>query len=522
MPDLPSTPAKVRLAELVASLSLATDLGMGQPMEQALSTCLLSTKVAGELGVSGSDLSDVYYLALLRFIGCTADAHEAAAAAGGDEISDHAGMATVIMGDSRELLGYMLRHFAAGNPPITRLRLLADAFTEGRGGAKRTIAAHCEVAQMLAQRMGLRETIGRYVGSTFERWDGKGVPGELAGEAIPVAARIVSVARDVDVFNRIGGWDLTRDVLRRRGGRAYDPRVADAFLRQGEEWLTKATATSAWDAVLSAEPAPQVLVGESQLDAVLGAFADFVDLKSPFTLGHSSGVATLAASAASGAGLTAREVDNVRRAGLVHDLGQTGIPNGIWEKPGSLSPSEWERVRLHPYLTERILARSPPLAQVSRLAGAHHERLDGSGYHRGSGAAALPFAARILAAADAYQAMGQMRPHRPALDQQARVRQLQADVDAGRLDRDAVQAVLKAAGLPMPPRPHFWPKGLTDREVEVLRLISRGASNRVVARELVISPKTAGRHVENIYGKIDVSSRASAALFALQNGLLDD
>jgi HD-GYP domain-containing protein (c-di-GMP phosphodiesterase class II)/DNA-binding CsgD family transcriptional regulator len=512
----------VRLAELIAALSLATDLGMGQPMEQALRTCLLSMKAGRELGIPDPDLADVYYLALLRFVGCTADAHEAASAAGGDEISDRAGIAPVLMADMPEYMAYMVRHFAEGNPPLTRLRLLAAALGESSSSAKRVIAAHCEVAQMLATRMGLRETVGRFVGSTFERWDGKGLPGLLAGDAIPSAVRIVSLARDVDVFYRLGGWHLTRDMLRHRRAKAYDPEMTDIFIGYGESWLAEAAADSAWDAVLATEPAPQEFVDDARLDAVLGALADFADLKLPFTLGHSPGVAELAAAAARSAGLSAAEVQDVRRAALVHDLGKTGIPNGIWEKPGPLSPAEWERVRLHPYLTERVLSRSPVLSRIALLAASHHERLDGSGYHRGIGGGALSPPARILAVANAYQALGQHRPYRPPLDEQARAVELQREVDAGRLDRNAVHCVLAAAGLVIPPVRTSWPNGLTDREVEVLRLISHGASKRMVASELVISPKTVGRHIENIYAKIGVSSRASAALFALQNGLLHD
>lgn len=515
-----STPP-IRLAELIASLSLATDLGMGQPMEQALHTCLLSMKAARELSVSESQLTDVYYLALLRFVGCTADAHETAAAVGGDDIADRSALASVLMGEMGEYLAYLLRHFAAGTGPLTRMKLLAGTLVEGSGGAKRQIAAHCEVAQMLASRMGLHESVGRFVGSTFERWDGKGLPGLLAGDSIPPAVRIVSLARDVDVFYRMGNWSLVEDILRRRRGRAYDPEATDVFLAQGNGWLIANDAAPAWEAVLAAEPIPHAsLEDETHLDEVLAAFADFVDLKSPFTLGHSPEVAELAANAAQSAGLSPQEVVDLRRAGLIHDIGKAGIPNGIWDKPGPLSQAEWERVRLHPYLTERVFAHSPALRRISLLGGSHHERLDGSGYHRGTAGPALSMAARILAAADVYQAMGQARPNRPALDDRARATEIQSEVEAGRLDRDAVRAILEAAGQVVPARRRSWPNGLTDREVEVLRLISRGASKGVVANELVISQKTAGRHIENIYAKINVSSRASAALFAVQNGLL--
>jgi len=512
----------IRLAEMVASLSLATDLGMGQPMEQALRTCLLSMRAARALAVTSPDLTATYYLALLRFVGCTADAHEAALAAGGDEIADRAAIAPVVMADMRAYLGYLLRDLAKDSPLPTRLKLIARALGEGKEGANRQMAAHCEVAQMLAQRMGLPGPVGVNVGATFERWDGKGIPGDLAADTIPVPARIVSVARDVDIFYRLGGWPLASKVLLKRRGHAYSPDVAGAFIDQGAAWLQELDALPAWEAVLEAEPEPHMHVGETELDAILGAFADFVDIKSPFTLGHSTEVAGLASKAAQHASLHGDEVRDLCRAALVHDLGKAGIPNGIWDKPGSLSMSERERVRLHPYLTERILAPSAPLQRIALIAGSHHERLDGSGYHRGIQGEALTRASRLLAAADVFQAMGQDRPYRPALAPDARVAALQHEAEAGRLDRDAVRCVLAAAGEHVSPRRASWPHGLTDREVEVLRLISRGASNREVAGHLVISPKTAGRHIENIYAKINVSSRASAALFALQNGLLRD
>jgi HD-GYP domain-containing protein (c-di-GMP phosphodiesterase class II)/DNA-binding CsgD family transcriptional regulator len=273
--------------------------------------------------------------------------------------------------------------------------------------------------------------------------------------------------------------------------------------------------------VLAAEPAPQLTVPETSLDAVLGAFADFADIKSPFTAGHSRGVAALAEQAARICGLPEREVIDVRHAALVHDLGRVGVPNGIWEHPGPLSEAAWERVRLHAYYSERMLHRSGPLQRLAPLAGAHHERLDGTGYHRGSVAAQLSTAQRILAAADCYQAMTQPRPHRPAMSAGSAASTLRNEVEAGRLDRDAAGAVLEAGGFGRVSTRRSWPAGLTDREVEVLRLICHGGSNRTVAAELSISPKTVGRHVENLYNKIGVSSRAAATLFASQHHLLD-
>jgi HD-GYP domain-containing protein (c-di-GMP phosphodiesterase class II) len=251
----------------------------------------------------------------------------------------------------------------------------------------------------------------------------------------------------------------------------------------------------------------------------LEAIADFADLKSPYTMGHSRGVADLAAQAGRACGLADDEVRTLRRAGLMHDLGRLGVSNAIWDKPRPLSAVEHERVRLHAYLTERILSASAALAPLGALAGQHHERLDGSGYPRALKANMLSPSARILAAADVYRAMLEPRPYRDERSSTEAADELLAEVRAGRLDGDAVDAVLRASGHELAHRPER-PAGLTQREVEILRLLARGLLNKQIARRLGISPKTVGNHVEHIYAKIDVSSRAAAGLFATEHGLL--
>jgi HD-GYP domain-containing protein (c-di-GMP phosphodiesterase class II) len=244
----------------------------------------------------------------------------------------------------------------------------------------------------------------------------------------------------------------------------------------------------------------------------------FADLTSPPFSGHSSGGATLAAAAARRCAIDDGTVTQIERAGYVHDLGRVSIHPRVWAKPGPLSPDELEQVRLNPYHSERVLLRAPALAPLARLAGAHHERLDGSGYHRGTGAAALSAPQRLLAAADVYCAMTEPRAHRAAIDPRHAGQILAADCRAGLLDADAVAAVLAAAGQPAPRVER--PAGLTEREVEVLRGLARGLQTKQVARELGVAAKTADRHIQNAYGKIGVSTRAGATLFAMQHGLL--
>jgi HD-GYP domain-containing protein (c-di-GMP phosphodiesterase class II) len=213
------------------------------------------------------------------------------------------------------------------------------------------------------------------------------------------------------------------------------------------------------------------------------------------------------------------EVSLLRRAGLVHDVGRLGVSNAIWDKPGPLGVGEWERIRMHPYLTERMLQQSAALAPLAAVAVEHRERLDGSGYPRGLAGGAISRPARVLGAVDAYQSMLEPRPHRPPLRGEDAAAELQADARRGKLDAEAVTAVLEAAGQAVPRR-REWPAGLTGREIDVLRLLARGLSSKQIAAELVISPKTARNHIEHIYAKIDTSSRVGASLFATERGLL--
>jgi HD-GYP domain-containing protein (c-di-GMP phosphodiesterase class II) len=275
-----------------------------------------------------------------------------------------------------------------------------------------------------------------------------------------------------------------------------------------------------WNALIAEEPALQRHLSERELDVALEAIADFTDLRSPSRAGHSRGVADLAAQAASHAGRPAAEIVTLRRAGLLHDIGLHGVPASILDKAGPLSKSEWERMRMHAYYTERMLARPPLLARLGAVASLAHERCDGSGYHRGLAGPAIPASGRLLAAACNYRAMTEPRSHRPAMTAKQAAAELRAEVRAGRLDAGAVDAVLAGAGQSLGKR-QSGPAGLTPRELEVLILIARGASNRQVAHALGITAKTAGTHIERIYSKTGASTRSTVTLFAMQHGLLE-
>ncbi|MBW0092140.1 HD domain-containing protein [Pseudonocardia sp. KRD-184] len=516
MPPAGSAPVTISVSELVGMLSLAADLGLGQPMEHLARSCLIATRFAGRIGLTGDDVATTYSLALLAWVGCTADSHETAARFG-DDIALRAGVYDVEIG-SPPMLAYLVRRAGAGGPVLHRARVAGELIGTGGRVVRDSLVAHCQVTGQLAVRLGLPERLRRCLTQTFTRWDGRGSPAGVGGSEIDVATRIVRLADVVEVHHRTGGVDAALEVTRRRRGSTLDPGIADAFARHGRAVLDGLPSESSWPDLLAADPAPRPL-GGSSLDAGLEAVADFVDLKSPYFAGRSRGVADLAAAAARRAGLPPGDVLVVRRAGLLQGLGRSGVPNTIWDKPGPLTDIERERVELHSYYTDRMLRRVPALGAAATVAAMAHERCDGSGYHRGLTAASLPTTARLLGAADCYHAMTETRAHRRALEPGAAAVALRAEATAGRLDPAAVEAVLGSAGHPTR-RPAAGPAGLTAREVQVLELLARAATTRRIGRELGISPKTAGNHIERIYAKIGASTRAGAALFAVQHGLL--
>jgi HD-GYP domain-containing protein (c-di-GMP phosphodiesterase class II) len=514
--------ADIRLAELMAALSLATDLGMGQPMEYAQCVCVLSVRLGEALGLNESELRQVYYLALLRHIGCNADTYRMADLFG-DELALRTNIASVDSGHASQMIGIVIRSIQQANEGRSALhlaRMITQGLMNGPHLMKEEYTGFCEVAQRLAERLGFDDGIKSALGQVFERWDGQGIPGKLKEDDIALSMRIVSLAQDAITFHRLEGVEAAVTMVRERKGTLYDPHTVDCFCQRASQLLMGMEDEPSWDEILALEPGIRTRLTDEQFDTACRAIADFADIKSPYTLGHSVGVAELAAQAARHCGLPEADRVELRRAGLLHDVGRVGVSAGIWGKPGPLSEREWERVRMHPYYTQRVLSRPDMLARLGALAALHHERLDGSGYYRGLPASMLSPAARILAAADVYHAMTEPRPHRPAHTPEAAASELRREARAERLDSEAVNAVLVAAGHRARTARRELVAGLSEREVEVLRLLARGNSMKQVAGLLTISEKTVDNHIQHIYNKIGVSTRAGATLFAMEQNLL--
>ncbi len=508
----------VRLAELVAAFSLATDLGFGQPMEHVLRSWLIAARMSERIELEVDARSSLYYVITLAMVGCVAETPELAQWFGDDIAFRRDGYGVDLVGLPKQ--AFAMRHVALGSPSLERLRRGASLAAFGSKALERILITHCIATGQMADELGLGSEVSEPLQQVFARWDGRGVPSGLGGEAIAMPVRLFHLADDVEVAHRSHGLDAALELVRARSGTQLDPSLVDAFCADATVVVEGVDTVTDWIALIEREPGLQQRLTDVELDSALEAIADFTDLRSPSRAGHSRAVAELSARAAQHAGLPEIEVTNLRRAGFVHDLGMHGIPATILDKPGPLTAAESERMRMHAYYTERMLARPPALAHIGAIASKVNERLDGSGYHRGLPGAAIPAPARILAAADAFQAMTEPRSYRQARTPKEATAELAAEVRAGRLASEAVEAVLAAAGLRRSKR-RSGPAGLTPREVEVLILIARGAQTKQIARALGITPKTAGTHIERIYSKTGASSRSTATLFALQQGLLD-
>lgn len=508
---------RIRAAEVIGALCLATDIRMGFPFEHGFHATLMAMRLADLLDVDSETASRTYYACLLVYAGCTTDALMATEIFGNPAMST---VGPVLYGSPRERAAGLIRALPpVDSTPLVRMLEVARRLPKLAMASTAHDWAVCEVAEMLARRLGLPAAIHGLFPFLTERWDGRGGLGRSQGDEIPLPLRLALVARDAALQRHISGEDHAVRTIAERAGHAFDPAVARRFVAQATDVFAAAdTGASAWDALLAVEPHPCLTLRGEEIDSALAAIGDFADLLSPSLAGHCAGLATLTASAAELAGLDERDATTVRRTALIHDVGRVAVGPDVWEKPGPLTAHEWEQVRLHPYHSERVLDRSPFLRPLAAVARDHHERLDGSGYHRGVKASSLGPAARLLAAADTFSAMTEPRAHREALSADEAAGILARQATHGWLDAHMVTAVVEAAGEPTPVIER--PAGLTDRETEVVGLLARGLATKQVARRLGISPKTADAHIQNAYRKIGVSTRAAATLYAMEHGFV--
>jgi len=512
-----------RRVDFLMVLAYATDLATGQSRDFALRSCVLAMRLAEIMGLDADMRRQVYHQALLRYIGCNADTHLLAAAFG-DEIALRQDLARIDMGSHSEIVEAFVRAFTrlfADAPPAE----LNDAIQKGLADALQVsvpiLAGHCEVAQRIAERVGLPEEVRKNLSQLYERWDGHGLPRGLKGEEVTLPVRMVTLAQDAIVLNEFHGLETMKTMIANRRGGGYEEELADIFLAHAERLVEGLDGPVDREAILALEPLPRAMLDEDGCNEAYLAIADMIDMRMPFTFGHSRAVASLAEAAAKHMGLPAFDIHAVRWAACTHDLGELAVPVSTWMRAGAFTQRETDAAHLHPYHGERaLMSLGDGGKSVAALVLRHHERLDGTGYHRYAKASDLSPAARVLAAAEAFQTARETRPHRAALSDAAAAAKLRSAVRDGKLCPEAVNAVHFVAGQPARRDVTERLAGLTPREIEVLRLIAAGQTAKEAARQLHIAPKTADNHIQNLYSKIGVSTRAGAALYALERGLI--
>ena len=519
-------PGHLRTADLIAALSLASDLAVGLPAEHAVRSCYIAMHVADQMQLPANQRVDVYYAELLMDAGCTAWTSQLAGAILSDEIAARREFVFQRNArDPRDVFGWLRNHVATGASVPRRVRYGLQFALQGREFVREGFRNTCEVAQRFAQRVGMSEAVQDALLAVFEQWDGSG-PGGWRGEAIPFTSRIVFATSFFEAFHHFGGPEAALELARQKSGTAFDPAVVDAFVavtRRPGFWAGLEQ-ESLWATVLSLEPrSPRQFLPEEQLEHVALAFADFADLKSPFSAGHSRRVGDLAQAIARRLALSHSQVNTIRQAALMHDVGLAAVPSYTLDRPrDKLSQAEQEMLRLHPYHAERIFARVAALDPVVPLVAAHHERMDGRGYYRGLTGEQISPGARVIAVADTFDDLTHATPDHEALDPEVALARLQRD--AGGLWPEAVHALAQELGTTQAPQPKrrsvAQPAGLTEREVEILRMLARGLSRRQIADELVLSQHTVRHHVEHIYAKVGVGTRVAAALFAVEHDLI--
>ena len=439
MPD--NAAPLVRQSEVISALSRAIDLTEGQPMGHAARSCMIGMRLAGELGLGVADRSALFYALLLKDVGCSSTAARVSEIIGGDDLGFKGGLKRIDWNRPSEAVRHIVG--STSGSPLERARRVAAVARSGARLGDELVGLRCDRGAQILQLLSFPDATVVAMASADEHWDGRGKPAGLRGEEISLLGRLVGLAQTAEIFFAAGGPQAAADVARRRRGTWFDPTLVRLFehVAADSAFWQQVAAPDVTAHVAAFEPPEQVvLADDDRLDLIAEAFGRVVDAKSPFTSRHSERVAETAAGIGAILGLDAAELRDLRRAGLLHDLGKLGVPNIVLDKPGKLTPEEWELMRRHPAYTAEVLAQVECLRPIAGTAASHHERLDGSGYHRGLEAPALSLPARILAVADVYDALARDRPYRAAMPAERVLAILDADAGA-RLDAESVAAL---------------------------------------------------------------------------------
>lgn len=506
------------ITEGLGTLALAADLATGRPRGSGLSAAIVAAKFAEKLDLDAKTRKDAYFLAVVRFIGCTITSHET----GMLSIGDDQGFAVATMlgdwvdrEDLKKHLDRFLAHEAPENERDAAFNYICDILPEA---APDFTAAHCRQSFLLARRLPISKEVLECIPYYYARWDGKVLP--FGGPEVPLISRLVRITELAELVRRLENSARAKEVIAAKLGHELDPELGQKFLDHADEIFEVASKTPEFEAFIDAEPGEPVQMTQMCQQVLAEVGADMTDNKATYFRSHSRRVAGLAAQAAQIVGLPSAEIENLRLTAMVHDIGKCAISNRIWYKPTELSASERLEMEGHTFQTQFILCHGRPFSEWAEIASACQERADGSGYHRRALLSGV--ASNILSAANEYDELTHSTPVRQAKTPEGAAAVLNRAAQEKKFLPQAVTAVLQAAGHKVKDATEALPSGLTRREAQVLARLAKSETTAEIAEALSISPKTADHHIQNIYNKTNIRARPALALFALENGIVMD
>ncbi len=407
---------RLRLSELISALSHALDITEGQPEGHCIRCCWIGMHVGRHIGLPDDELWNLYYTLLLKDLGCSSNAARICELYLTDDLAFKRDFKTV-RDSAPQVLNFVLSHTGLQAPLAERFRAVLNILRNGSEFADELIQTRCQRGADIARLLRFPEPVATGIYHLDEHHNGKGRPHGLEGDGIPLYSRIALMSQVIDVFHASGGPTAVMDELAHRRAQWFDPALVDAFFAVADETFWRQLADQGIaEAVLALEPASQIVpLDEDYLDDIAAAFGQIVDSKSPYTSGHSARVALYVDLMAETMSVPVERRRWLKRGALLHDIGKLGVSNSILDKPGKLDEKEWEAVRAHARYTEAILSRMDAFAELARVSGAHHERLDGKGYPHGVSADEIRAETRIITCADIFDAITAARPYRGAV-----------------------------------------------------------------------------------------------------------
>ena len=406
----------IRLAEIIEALSHALDMTEGQPAGHCVRCCFIGMRIGQALGLGEEALRDLYYTLLLKDLGCSSNAARICELYLADDLKFKRDF-KLVDGSFPQILKFVLSHTGMEASLAERFRGILHIFKNGGEISTSLIQTRCQRGAEIAREMRFSEEVARGILDLDEHVDGGGKPLGLKGEEIHLFARIALLAQVIDVFFVNEGATAALTEVRKRAGGWFDPHLVSVFERLANPVFFAELGADNHEAyVLSMEPGRQVIFAdEDYLDAIAAGFARVIDAKSPYTSGHSDRVALFTDMIAEELGISLTERRRLKRAALLHDIGKLGVSNSVLDKPGRLEGEEWQQMKRHAEFSEMILSRIAAFADLALIGGAHHEKLDGSGYPRGLKGDEISFETRIVATADVFDALTADRPYRAAM-----------------------------------------------------------------------------------------------------------